>query len=54
MTAILVYSLQNLVTGRVAETGEEGEKLPAERLGRLVLEDDLVELGKTGHLMTVS
>lgn len=47
LTAILVYSLRDLVAGGVTQTGEEGEELLADGGGGLVLEDDGVELRHT-------
>ena len=50
LAAILVYPLQDLVAGGVAQAGEEGEELAAKGGGGLVLEDDLVELAGVGDL----
>lgn len=50
LTAILVYSLEDLVAGGVSQTGEERNELAARcRVGG-VLEDDLVELLDAGDL----
>lgn len=50
LSAILVYSLRNLVASGVTETGKEGEELGARGGSGLVLEDDRVELGTVGDL----
>ena len=50
LTAILVYPLQDLVTGGVAQAGEQREELAADGRAGLVLEDDLVELAGAGDL----
>lgn len=44
LTTILVYSLGDLVSSGVSETGEEREELLAKGSSGLVLEDDGVEL----------
>ena len=50
LTTVLVDSLEDLVTGCIAQTGEEREELAADgRIGS-VLEDDLVQLAGIGDL----
>lgn len=50
LTTVLVHTLEDLVTGSVAETGEEGDELAADGGGGGVLEDDLVQFAGTGNL----
>jgi hypothetical protein len=54
LTTILVYTLQDLVSSSIAETGEEGEETSAGRSSGLVLEDDSVELGNACNLALVA
>lgn len=42
LTTVFVYSLEDLVAGSVAETGEEGGEFAAERGGGFIFEDDFV------------
>lgn len=51
LTAILVDSLKDLVTGGVAQTGEQRNKLSPQRSASLVLEDDLVQLTRVANLL---
>ncbi len=44
------WGWSNLVSGGVAQTGEQREKLLSNRGGGLVLEDDRVQLRESGHL----
>lgn len=50
LTAVLVYTLKDLVAGGVAKTGEQREELAAGRCGGCVLEDDLVQFAGIGNL----
>lgn len=45
LAAVLVYPLQHLISGRISQTGEERDELPAKARIGLVLEDNGVELG---------
>lgn len=54
LATVLVHTLQHLVAGGVAETGEQGDELGASRGRGLALEDDLVELLGVGDLQGVS
>lgn len=53
LTTVLVDTLEDLVGGGVAETGEEGEVTSSDRLAGGVLEDDLVEVGHAIDLALV-
>lgn len=53
LTAVLVDTLRDLVTGSVAQSWEEGEELFAGRDVGLVLEDDLVELSSGVDLISM-
>lgn len=44
LTSVLVHALKNLVTGGVAEAGEQRDELSADGSRGLVLEDDLLKL----------
>jgi hypothetical protein len=50
LTTVLVYSLENLVTGGVSQTREQRDKLSSDGSSGLVLEDNLVQLGGAGDL----
>jgi hypothetical protein len=53
LTTILVYALEDLVSGGVAQTGEERDKLLANGSIGLVLEDDGVEFLEVVDLRVV-
>lgn len=53
LTAILVNSLKDLVTGCVTETWEQRDELSTQRSASLVLENNLVQLARTGNLGVV-
>lgn len=50
LPSILVYSLQNLVSGSIAQAGEKRNEFAANWCCSLIFEDDLVELGGIGNL----
>jgi hypothetical protein len=50
LATVLVYPLQHLVAGGVAETREQRDELPPDRGAGLVLEDDGVELREGADL----
>lgn len=50
LSTILVDSLEHLVAGGVAQTGEQGDELLSGRGGGRILEDDLVQLAGIGNL----
>lgn len=50
LAAILVDSLEDLVTRSIAQAREEGEELPSEWRASLVFEDDLVQVAHTADL----
>lgn len=50
LTTVLVNALKDLVASGVSQTGEQGDKLPADGCAGLVLEDDLVQLASIGDL----
>lgn len=50
LTTVLVDTLENLVTGGITQTGEEGGELSAKRGVGVFLEDNLVQTGGGGNL----
>lgn len=51
LATVLVDTLENLVTGGVTQTGEEGGELAAEGGVGVFLEDDLVQTSSGGDLI---
>lgn len=50
LATVLVYSLQDFVSGGIAQTWEQRHKLSSKGRRGLVLEDDLVQLAGGGNL----
>lgn len=51
LTAVLVDSLRNLVSGSISQTREQGEELSSNRGSGMVLENDLVKFADVGNLL---
>jgi hypothetical protein len=54
LSSVLVYPLEDLVSGRIAQSRKEGHELARNGSASLVLENDLVELARIGDLGRVS